>query len=360
MEVLAVVARVVLAATFIVSGVAKLIAPGTAAAFREFGVPRQLAASASLLVPAMELSAALLLLPAITAWWGAWLGTALIGAFSAGIGANLVIGRSPDCHCFGVIAASRAGWSALLRNAALLALAVSVLVGGKGQPSLVSWIGELNARGSVLIGALIGSASVAMVLAALGAGIWLLWRRQGRIMTRLDELERGRARSPKGLPQSRPTRSATVRRGSVAPDFTLPDLSGRSTSLIPADPSVPTLLVFTDPGCRPCGALMPDVAAWQRRLEGRMTVTVVSNGSIEATRELAETHGLTNVRMQEGFEVSEAFDARGMPAALAVGRSGRIASEVATGGARIRALMTNISGVLESNSTDVESDVQRA
>jgi len=75
-------------------------------------------------VPLLELSLAIgLLLPA-TAWWSAAVAIGLLFVFVTAIGANVVRGRAPDCHCFGQLHSAPAGWDMLLRNV------VSAAVGG--------------------------------------------------------------------------------------------------------------------------------------------------------------------------------------------------------------------------------------
>src|SRR5918997_1008239 len=117
-------ARLLLAAVFVVAGVAKLAdREGSRRAVADFGVPAGLAAPLGILLPLAELAVAAALIPTSTALWGAVGALALLLLFVAGIGVNLARGRKPDCHCFGQFHSSPAGWSTLARNGALAALA---------------------------------------------------------------------------------------------------------------------------------------------------------------------------------------------------------------------------------------------
>jgi thiol-disulfide isomerase/thioredoxin len=60
----------------------------------------------------------------------------------------------------------------------------------------------------------------------------------------------------------------------------------------------PTLLVFTDPNCGPCQALLPEVGRWQRELTEELTISLISQGEPEQDRAEADKHGLSNVALQ--------------------------------------------------------------
>src|SRR5215208_3577831 len=133
---------------FAVAGVAKLAdREGSRQAIVDFGLPSALAAPFGLLLPLAELAVAATLLPASTAWWGSLGALALLSVFVVGISINLARGRKPDCHCFGQLHSSPAGWKTLARNGALAAVAGFVLWegfdGGAG-PSALSWLGALS------------------------------------------------------------------------------------------------------------------------------------------------------------------------------------------------------------------------
>src|SRR4051812_38021661 len=101
--------------------------------------------------------------------------------------------------------------------------------------------GILFAWAAILVGALLG---------------WQLLRQNGRILLRLDDLEKridalefGEDEQPTGLPL-----------GSDAPDFELPDLAGESRKLAHYRGEA-VLLLFFNPACGFCRDLLPRLAA---------------------------------------------------------------------------------------------------
>ena len=117
-------ARLLLAAVFLVAGLAKLAdRAGSRKALVDFGVPVALAAPLGLLLPLAEIAVPAALVSIPSAWWGAVGALALLLLFVAGISVNLARGRKPDCHCFGQLHSTPAGWPTLVRNAVLAAIA---------------------------------------------------------------------------------------------------------------------------------------------------------------------------------------------------------------------------------------------
>src|SRR5687767_13877500 len=96
------VARLLLAGTFALAGVAKLLdRSGSRRSLADFGVPAALIAPVSIALPLAEVAVALALLTQSFAPYGAVGAFFLLLLFVGGIALNLVRGRSPDCHCFG-------------------------------------------------------------------------------------------------------------------------------------------------------------------------------------------------------------------------------------------------------------------
>jgi uncharacterized membrane protein YphA (DoxX/SURF4 family) len=121
--------RVVLAATFLVAGVAKLAdRSGTRRAAAAFGVPTGAVSAVAIVVPVAELAVAVGLLVPVAGWWAALGALALLVVFSVGIDTALRAGRAPDCHCFGRLTAAPVSRWSIARNAALSGLAIVVLV----------------------------------------------------------------------------------------------------------------------------------------------------------------------------------------------------------------------------------------
>ena len=134
--------------------------------------------------------------------------------------------------------------------------------------------------------------------------------------------------------------SAGLALGEPAPAFTLMDAVGGEVTLdVLRRPGLPTLLVFADPTCGSCLALLPDVARWQRELAGELTVVVVTSGDRERNRLEAEAQGVKAMVVQTAREVANAYRIGATPAAVVVGTDGGIASEVMQGADEIHLLV---------------------
>ncbi len=336
MTLLLLFARLLLSIVFLVAGVAKLAdLAGSRQAMRDFGVPGKLADVFGFLLPLGELAIAVALVVPLTFWWGAVAALALLLIFVAGIGYNLAQGRTPDCHCFGQLHSAPAGWSTLIRN--LVLAGVAGLVVGFGRNMSGQGLTESFASLTVTHGfELLGGALVLMVL--IGEG-WLLLQmmtQQGRLLLRIEALEKRLGVVPQ---PAAPAAGLAV--GTPAPSFELPNLAGKTKTLQKLRSlGKPVVLFFTDPGCGPCTALLPDVAKWQREHVAKLQVALISRGTVEANRAKVTEPGVTTVLLQKDHEISEAYKAFGTPSAVLVRQDGTIGSPVAQGADAIHALIT--------------------
>ena len=341
-------ARLVLAAVFVVAGLAKLVdRDGSRRALIEFGVPPLLALPFGVLLPVAELIVAVGLIPRATASWAAVGALALLALFCVGIAANLMRGREPDCHCFGQLHSAPAGRQTLVRNSLLAIVAGFVVLEGWSDPgrSVVGVVDSLSV-GQALVAA-VGVVMVA-VIAIEGWLVLNLLQQQGRLLARVEALEQGggtQATAPKAQQAGLPI-------GSAAPEFQLRGLHGETLTLAALRAAAkPVMLVFSDPGCGPCNALMPEIGDWQRDKSLALTVALVSRGGAEANRAKSAEHGLTNVLLQDEREVAEAYLSRGTPAAVIVWPDGTIGSSLAQGAGNIRDLVATMTD--QQPNTDV-------
>ena len=340
------VTRLLLALVFAVAGVAKLTdREGSRQAIVDFGLPSSLAAPLGLLLPLAELAVAATLLPTSTAWWGALGALVLLSVFLVGITVNLARGRKPECHCFGQLYSAPAGWKTLARNGALAAMAGFVLWegydGGAG-PSAIAWLGALTT--AQLLGLLGGVLVLALLVGQWGFLVHLL-RQNGRLLVRLEAVEATLAQGGGGVAPStngtpiHPAEGLPV--GSPAPEFGLSGLHGETLTLDALRSSgKPVMMLFTDPGCGPCNALLPEVGRWQEEHAQTLTLALISRGVVEENKTKASEHGLTNVLLQENWEVSEAYEVRGTPSAVLIYPDRKIATPVAGGAEGIRGLLS--------------------
>ncbi|HXD16984.1 MAG TPA: peroxiredoxin family protein [Vicinamibacterales bacterium] len=184
---------------------------------------------------------------------------------------------------------------------------------------------------------------------------WLAYQllaQNGRILARLEALEdlvqSGRradagpgAAADEGRQESL-KRSQLLRdglpAGAAAPDFRLPRVGGGELSLSQYR-GRRVLLLFSDPKCGPCNALLPDV---QRRYAAgsEVDVVMVSRGDHAANAsKIAELRVTFPVVLQRQWEISKLYGMFATPIAFLVDEQGTIAAPVAVGAQRILGLM---------------------
>jgi peroxiredoxin len=349
MDALLLVARLVLAAVFLVSGISKLVdLSGSQAAMRSFGIPESMSRSAGIALPIIEIVIAILLLPVATAKWAALAALVLLLIFIAGIGYNLSRGRKFECHCFGNLTRSEIGTSTLVRNVVLAVIAAFITIPGFANDnvglSIADTFGTLNGFQWLIL--IIG----VVLLVAVAAIAWLLVHllgQNGRLLVRLDRIEAAledadiefdldddeddedEEDEEEGLPF-----------GAPAPAFTLSGLYGETMTLDALrSQGKPVLLIFTDPGCGPCNAMMGDVGKWQREHADKLNVALISRGSLDENRKKQQQNNLTTVLMQQNSEVADAYQTFGTPTAVLVRPDGTIGSGAAGGADEIRTLV---------------------
>jgi thiol-disulfide isomerase/thioredoxin len=324
MDTLADVVRALLAVVFTVAAVAKLLdLTRSRRTMAAFGLSSRLAGPAGNTLPFVELAAAILLVIEPTAQVGGILALVLLLAFIGGMSYALAQGRTPDCNCFGQIAAEPIGWRTMVRNVILAGLAVVVAANGAGA-GLLAWTGTQTAQ------------TLAVVLAlTLVAGLMVVVGLRREITTYQGSLEMFRRRSQM-LPESLPI-------GLRAPQFSLPEVhSGETVTLTElCSRGRPVLLLFVSPNCGPCMRLFPEIERWSKVMRDTVTFAVLSNGgpdNEEIAAQLREVGDFTTV-MQEIHEVADEYRVLATPAAVIVDTRGRIASGVVGGPDEVEALV---------------------
>lgn len=336
MDPIVLLARLLLAAIFLLAAIAKLRdREGSSDALREFGLPAALARPAAVLLPLAELAVAVLLLPAATARVAAGAALGLLCVFTTAIAIQLVRGRKPDCRCFGQLRASPIGPRTLARNAAFAALAGLVLLRPAATIAMpLRRVASADAAGAIALAGL----AVAL-LACCGLG-WLclrLWQQQGRLLLRIEALEAASGNQRTAGRVSEVVHGLPV--GAAAPEFSLPDPDGGTVTLAAARAQgKPVLLVFTDPTCGPCARLAPELARWQQEYADVVSILAIGRAGAEAGSPKRNGNGGPRLLLQRGSEVEELYRVRGTPTAVAVTTDGRIGAEAATGVRAIREL----------------------
>jgi thiol-disulfide isomerase/thioredoxin len=327
-ELVALVARLALAITFIVSATAKFRdAGGARQAVKDFGVPAAIAPLVAASLAPLELASAVLLLTTdLAVWIGAIVALLLLATFTVGIVANLVRGKQVECHCFGALSDRPLSWWSVARNVALIALAAVVLAGGTTQ----GWPWEVVADvfdGLTSTEAWLTAAVMllALVVVALTSVFVVMLRRYGAVLLRVEELE---ARGASGHAHAHDFAPWP------APSMSLRDDAGAEVTLgdVTADDR-PTVLAFVAPWCEACGELVDDLHRWQGDASGP-AVVVLSAGERDA---IADKFGAVRVLAHDGTPVED-YRVEFTPGALVVSPDGMVTSPPSYGPDDIRRL----------------------
>jgi peroxiredoxin len=202
-----------------------------------------------------------------------------------------------------------------------------------------------------------------VVMAVAGWLGWQLLRQNGRILLRLDELEKRfdeiEFDQPAGQVNGAPASDDRVNRfgqrslalskikrdglkaGTSAPDFRLPCLDGRELSLRDFR-GRRLLLVFSDPHCGPCNTLAPQAEKFHRE-HPEISILMISRGEPKENRAKIKEHGLTfPVVLQQRWEISRLYAMFATPIAYLIDETGIITHDVAVGVEPILALKAKV------------------
>jgi peroxiredoxin len=212
-------------------------------------------------------------------------------------------------------------------------LAAVVIAYGRdaGGAGTVGWLFEASIAERVYV------ASAAVILAVLVLETWLLislLAQNGRLALRLDALEQA-ARTLTSEPQG-------LAPGTSAPAFTLPDTEGKIHTLEGLRAAgTPVVLLFIDPDCGPCNALLPEAAGWQRQTD-HFLLASISRGALDRNRASARQHGLSRVLIQHDDEVMQTYRVSATPTVVVVNSAGVIADVPAVGDVAIRGVLARL------------------
>jgi peroxiredoxin len=183
----------------------------------------------------------------------------------------------------------------------------------------------------------------AVILLTLWVFLYQLMKQQGRLLLRLDGLQRqvtdkqiaaltgsnAAAAAPNGL-----------RPGTAITPFSLPDLTGQTVDL-ESFKGKRVLLVHWSPGCGFCAKIAPALAELLPDLEKhQVQLLFVSYGDVESNHKLAEKHGLTCpiLLVQEGSKAPDMFQNFGTPVAYLLDEQGLVLAPIAVGADQVPAL----------------------
>jgi peroxiredoxin len=176
-------------------------------------------------------------------------------------------------------------------------------------------------------------------------------RQQGRLLLRVDDLERRLAGALLGSTQNGHPPGLAV--GEAFSPFQLPDFTGHLHGLDDLA-GKRVLLVHWSPSCGFCEQIAPDLAALQSALRKRdVELVLASYGDVESNRRLASDHGLEcRFLLLDGSLELEPFKGLGTPAAYLLDEQGRVAKPLALGALDVPALARAAAGERKQLSTE--------
>jgi Methylamine utilisation protein MauE/AhpC/TSA family len=304
-----------LAGVFVVAAWAKLRHPERSrTGIAALGLPDSIVAPVSVALPAVELVVAALLLIEPLRETGAVAALGLLGLFTAVLVTNLLRGRRPACACFGALANAPIGWTSVGRNVALMVVAGSLI-----------WLPQADLEVPV---------PSSTLLAMVGAGVGLAWlvlltRQNGRLLARLEHLERQTS-----APPAQPTAAlGPLAIGATVPPLRLNDARGRAFDLAGLR-GRPVLLLFLDRGCGHCRPLLAELRAAELDDAGARLVVISESASLR--------HDLPpdiTLVVDVGWTTRELFGVRGTPAAASIDTDGALVHAGVHGTSAVRAAL---------------------
>ncbi len=185
------------------------------------------------------------------------------------------------------------------------------------------------------------------ILISLWTIMYQVVKQQGRLLLRLDDLDRRLAHAGLGPAPGTPVEQDGLALGTPVSSGRLPDLEGRLLSLEDYR-GKRVLLVYWNPECVFCELLAPGLAELQADLgHSDVQLVLASLASAESNRELAGQHGLTCpivLLTEDNPLVRETFRDQGTPVAYLLDEQGNVANPVAVGGDAILALAREVAG----------------
>jgi len=287
-----------------------------------------------MLLPIVELVVGVLLLIPATTWLASVAAAGLFICFAAFVSASLVTGNGGDCRCFGNLSASQLSGRTVARN--LLLLGTVGIPLSRGPKYVHESLGSIAER----LGDDPALTVMWLLLLLVGGLVFVQFqvlRQQGRIILRLDEMQRSISGASDATSMTKGRSKLDV--GSEAPLFVGRDVYGAPRSLTALRESQkPLILVFLDAACGSCRDLLPEVTRWRRDHSHLCTVVVVARSNARDDPDFRGTDPALLV-IQEDREISELYGSFGTPSAVAVDVQGQILAPLVYGSERIREML---------------------
>jgi peroxiredoxin len=183
-----------------------------------------------------------------------------------------------------------------------------------------------------------------LILLSIWVGFYQLVKQQGRILLRLDALERSAPTLDQGSAAlSEHAHFEGLPSGTVFPGFELPDLSGKARVL--ADfRGKRLLLIHWNFECGFCEAIANDLAGLETAFEKQNAqIVLLASGDESSNLEHATTHGLKAlILLLKDQQVPKPFEQQGTPVAYFLDEQAQVAAPFASGADEVLALARRI------------------
>jgi peroxiredoxin len=206
---------------------------------------------------------------------------------------------------------------------------------------------------------------LSLILISVWVGFYQLVKQQGRILLRLDELERGAAVDRNSIDRNliggnaigrnsiEQQESAVVEglpAGTEFPDFEFADLSGKTHTLAEYR-GQGLLLINWNFDCGFCEAIADDLAHLETDLQKQNArIVLLASGDESSNREHAAQHGLKSlILLVNGGKTPKPFEHQGTPVAYFVDEQGQVAEPFASGADQVLALAQRIASSAQSS-----------
>lgn len=193
-----------------------------------------------------------------------------------------------------------------------------------------------------------------LILVSVWVGLYQLVKQQGRILLRLEQIEKQAAPA---VPASPPD---ALTLGAAFPAFALPGLAGQTVRLEDFR-GHQVLLVHWSPDCGFCEQLAPELAALESDFrERKVQPLLLAYGDAEANRKLAAEHRLTYpILLLHDTQPPEPFRRMGTPVAYLLDNEGHVTQPFAVGADEVARLARLAASRLPGENSLAESRIVR-
>jgi peroxiredoxin len=200
-----------------------------------------------------------------------------------------------------------------------------------------------------------------LILISVWIGFYQLVKQNGRLLSRLDQLEGvGATRESHATSVKQETEPEDIPIGTAFPPFILPDLSGKRVALEDFQRRL-VFIVHWNFECGFCKLIAPDLARLETNFQERkVQLVLLAYGDAASNQRGAAGHGLKcPILLMKDEETLGIFEDYGTPAAYLVDAAGRVAAPFASGADQVLSLARQLASSEPGVSGDGSRDPGR-